>query len=58
MPADSIAKARLARLAEHHPEKVYKKNRGILGMTGVALHDFAKTPDKGLPYKKKKKKGR
>lgn len=58
MPADSIAMARLARLAEHHPEKVYKKNRSILQMTGTALHDYASTPDKGLPYKKKKKKRR
>lgn len=58
MPGESIAQARLARLAEHHPEKVYKKNRSILKMSGTALHDYASTPDKGLSYKKKKKKGR
>jgi hypothetical protein len=57
MPAVSKAQRRLMGLAEHHPEKVYKKNRGVLGMTGVALHDFASTSEKGLP-KKKKKKGR
>jgi hypothetical protein len=55
MPAESIAMGRLARLAEHHPEKVYKKNRSILKMSGTALHDYASTPETGLPYKKKKK---
>jgi hypothetical protein len=55
MPAGSIALRRLAGLAEHHPEKVSKKNRSILKMTGVQLHDFASTPETGLPYKKGKK---
>ena len=55
MPAESIAMGRLARLALHHPEKVKKKNRGILKMSGVALREFAETPEEGLPYKKKKK---
>ena len=55
MPADSIAMRRLAGLAEHHPEKVYKKNRSILKMSGIELHKFASTPEKGLPYKKKKR---
>jgi len=41
-------------LALHNPEKVKKKNRSILGMSGVALKDFASTSEKGLPYKKKK----
>jgi hypothetical protein len=55
MPAPSKAMRRLAGLAEHHPEKVYKKNKSILKMSGTALHDFASTPEKNLPYKKKKK---
>jgi len=55
MPSVSIAQRRLMGLAEHHPEKVYKKNKSILQMKNVALHDFASTPEKGLPYKKKKK---
>jgi hypothetical protein len=58
MPANSIALRRLAGLAEHHPEKVYKKNRSILGMSGIELHKFASGPEKGLPYKTKKKKRR
>ncbi len=57
MPAKSIALRRLAGLAEHHPEKVFKKNRGILKMSGVELSKYASTPEKGLPYKTKKRKG-
>jgi hypothetical protein len=55
MPAESIAQRKLMGLALHHPEKVKKKNRGILKMSGVALREFASTPEKGLPYKKKKR---
>jgi hypothetical protein len=36
-------------LAEHHPEEVSKKNRGVLSMTHQQLHDFAST--KGLHKK-------
>lgn len=57
MPAKSIALRRLAGLAEHHPEKVFKKNRSILKMSGVELSKYASTPETGLPYKVKKKKG-
>jgi hypothetical protein len=57
MPAKSIAMGRLARLAENNPEKVYPRNRSILKMKGKSLHDYASTPEKGLPYHKKKKKG-
>jgi len=55
MPSVSVAQRKLMGLALHHPENVKKKNRGILKMSGVALHEFATTPEKGLPYKKKKK---
>lgn len=55
MPSVSVSQRRLIGLAENHPEKVYKRNRGILKMTGRALHDFASTPETGLPYKAKKK---
>lgn len=41
-------------IAEHHPEKLYKKNRDLLRMTHQQLHDFASTPEKGLPERKKK----
>ena len=42
-------------IAEHHPEKLYKKNKGAAKMSKKQLHDFAKTKEKGLPTKKKKK---
>jgi hypothetical protein len=42
-------------IAKHHPEKVYKRNRSVLKMTGKQLHDFAVTPEKGLPTQRKKK---
>ncbi len=57
MPAKSVAFRRLAAIAEHHPEMVSRKNRGVLGMTHKQLHDYASTSERGLPYKKKKKRG-
>ncbi len=38
-------------IAEHHPEKLYKRNRGLLKMSKQQLHDFASTKEKGLPKK-------
>lgn len=49
MPSTSQAQQRLMAIAEHHPEKVRKENRGVLKMSGQQLHDFASTPRKGLP---------
>ena len=40
-------------IAEHHPEKLKKKNRGLLKMSPRQLHEFADTPERGLPMKKK-----
>ena len=42
-------------IAEHHPEKLKKQNRGLLSMSRSQLHDFAATPEKGLPERKKPK---
>jgi len=63
MPAPSKAMRRAAAIAEHHPSQLNAKNRSLLKMTKGQLHDFAKTPEKGLPMyaprpkgKKKKKK--
>ena len=39
-------------IAEHNPGKLYKRNRGLLGMDHSQLHDFAATPTKDLPEKK------
>lgn len=49
MPADSKAFRRLAAIAEHNPSKVSKKNRSVLSMSKSQLHDFASTPESGLP---------
>lgn len=40
-------------IAEHHPEELQKKNKGLLKMSKSQLHDFAKTKEKGLPMRKK-----
>ncbi len=39
-------------IAEHAPGKLYKRNRGMLGMSKEQLHDFASTKRSGLPKKK------
>lgn len=55
MPAKSKKQRQMMAIAEHHPEKLYKKNKGAAKMSKKQLHDFAKTKEKGLPTKKKKK---
>ena len=55
MPSVSEAQRKLMAIAEHHPEKVRKKNKGVLKMKKSQLHDFAKTKEKGLPKRKKKR---
>lgn len=54
MPAKSVAQAIAMRIAEHNPGKLYKKNKGLLKMSHTQLHEFAVTPNKGLPQKVKK----
>lgn len=41
----------IARIAEHAPEKLHKKNKGVLSMTRDELHEMATGPRK----KEKKK---
>jgi len=36
-------------IAEHEPNKLYKRNKGLLKMTKSQLHDYADTKEKGLP---------
>ncbi len=55
MPAVSKKQRLAMRIAEHEPGKVYKRNRGMLKMSKAQLHDYASTPEKGLPRKKFKK---
>ncbi len=49
MPAVSIKQRRAMAIAEHHPEQLYKRNRGLLKMSKAQLHDFAATKEKKLP---------
>jgi len=55
MPAKSKVQRRLMSMAKYAPEKVNRRNKDGLGMTGKQLSDFASTPEKGLPKKKGKK---
>lgn len=48
MPAKSISQRRLMAIAEHHPSKLYSRNKGVLSMSKSQLHDFAATKEKGL----------
>jgi hypothetical protein len=54
MPAVSQAQEIAMAIAEHEPQKLDKRNRGLLKMTHEQLHDFAATPRKGLPKKARK----
>lgn len=54
MPSTSQAQQIATSIAEHDPKKLYQKNRSLLRMTHTQLHDFAATPRKGLPEKKRK----
>lgn len=52
MPAKSIKSRKMFAIAEHHPDELYARNRGVLDMSHEQLHDFASTSEKGLPEKK------
>lgn len=54
MPAKSKAQRRLMAIAEHSPEKLYKRNRSVAKMSRSSLRDFASTKEKGLPSRKMK----
>ena len=55
MPAKSKAQRRAMAIAEHHPDKLYKRNKGLKKMSKKQLSEFASTKEKKLPRKKKKK---
>ena len=56
MPAVSKAQRRAIAIAEHHPEKLYGRNKSLLRMKHSDMHDFASTREKGLPKRKSKRK--
>ena len=55
MPAKSKKQRRMMAIAEHHPSKLYKRNRAALGMSKEDLSEYASTKEKGLPKKKRGK---
>lgn len=53
MPAVSQSQRALFAIALHHPEKLHSENRGLAQLPQRTLHDFAATPSKGLPQRRK-----
>lgn len=51
MPAVSKAQRQAMAIAEHHPDKVYKHNKGLLKMSKEQLRHFSSTSEKNLPDK-------
>lgn len=56
MPAVSKKQQIAAAIAEHEPEKLYKRNIGLRKMKKKQLREFAKTKRKGLPERAKARK--
>ena len=54
MPATSAKQQMMMAIAEHHPEKLYRKNRGVLKMSKKKLSEFASTKRENLPSAKDK----
>lgn len=57
MPAVSKKQQQVMAIAEHEPQKLYKRNRGLLGMGKKKLSEFASTPLRGLPERKEPRSG-
>jgi len=55
MPAKSKAQRRATAIAKHHPSKLYKRNKGLRRMSKTQLGHYARTKEKGLPKRKKRK---
>jgi hypothetical protein len=49
VPAESKAQRVAMAIAEHHPEDLYERNKGMKDMSHKQLHDFAATSEKHLP---------
>jgi hypothetical protein len=41
MPSVSDKQRKMMAIAEHEPDKLYAKNKGVLKMSHQQLHDFA-----------------
>jgi hypothetical protein len=57
MPAKSEKQRMMMRIAEHHPEELYERNKGVLKMSKNQLSEFASKPGKKKKGKFKNKKG-
>lgn len=53
MPAVSKKQRIATAIAEHAPNKLYARNKGLLKMTHEQLHEFSSTKEKNLPLVKK-----
>lgn len=49
MPGSSQAQVVAMRIAKHHPEKLYARNKGLAKMSDSQLEDYVHTPTKNLP---------
>jgi hypothetical protein len=58
MPAVSQKQQIAMAIAEHAPDKLFARNRSLLGMSHQQLHEFASTPRKNLPKRAPKAKSR
>ncbi len=45
MPAKSVKQRQAMAIAEHHPNKLYKRNKGLLKMSKEQLSEFASTTE-------------
>jgi len=52
MPAKSKKQRQAMAIAEHSPEKLYKRNKGMKKLSKKSLHDYASTS--GSPRKHKR----
>ncbi len=49
MPSVSRNQRVAMAIAEHHPDKLFARNKGMLKMSHGQLHDFAATDEEDLP---------
>lgn len=56
MPSKSVAQEKMMQIAEHAPEKLYARNKGVLSMTHSQIHDFASGSEKDKPQYAPKRK--
>jgi len=53
MPAKSLAQRRAMAIAQHDPDKLFKRNKGLASMKASDLKDFISTSEKRLPRRAK-----